>query len=133
MQLLALEHGREWVTVAALGPDGVIQQTISKSGPSAVFRIAGDDVLNPLGISKMRCGPDRTLRFAQSDLTMRFDERDALVTSDGTRIYVRDSGEVEAALWGPNRVMPWRVAGFSPGTRRTAELLVFATVASIKW
>jgi len=133
MQLLALEHGREWEPVAALGPDGVIQQGISKRGPAAVFRIAGDEVFDMSGVSKMRCERDRTLRFAGTNLAMRFDERDALVASDGTRIYVRDSGEVEMALAGPTRVMPWRVAGISPGLRRSAELLVFATVASINW
>ena len=86
------------------------------------------------GTSKMRCEPDRTLRLAESPDPLRFDQQGALVGTDGSRIYVRDSGEVEMALFEPgSRLMPWRIVGFSPSSRRTAELLVFAMFISIDW
>ena len=79
------------------------------------------------------CELDRTVRLASAKATMRFDDHDALVAADGMRIYVRDSGEVEAALHGASKLMPWRIVGASPSERRTAEMLIFIAIASIDW
>jgi hypothetical protein len=132
MQLIVPEGGG-WEPVAQLGPDGVIVQGVNKR-PGPAMRIAGDQLVRPTGELFATCAPDRTLRFGPT-LALRFDAGDALVDpSTGQRsVYVYDTGEVDAGISGPARRMPWRVVGVSPATRRTAEVLVFAAMASIDW
>ena len=134
MQLLVLEHGSEWEPVAVLAADGSISQSVTKS-PGVAFRIVADELQDPKGAPKMSCDASRVLHMSGSQLTMHFDASDALVGSGGdqSRIFVSDAGAVEVTMGGASRPMPWRVAGMSPATRRTAELLVLATMASVDW
>ena len=131
MRLLALEHRREWEPVSALAADGTISQRISKRA-SPTFRLQGDRLL-AAGAPSMTCTPDGVLHIDGMREVMRFDGQGALVTSDGMRIFVADSGAVDFAMAGRSRAMPWRVEGVTPQTRRTAEILVLATVLSIDW
>jgi hypothetical protein len=124
MELLE-RHGEQWETMARLGGDGLI---FERKQPNPVMRIAGDGIVNPAGDVLARCEGDRTL----TKLGLRFDEHDALLEpTTGHRIYVHDSGEVEAAFNGPAHVFPWHVNGSTRATRRTAELLVLVAVLSM--
>jgi hypothetical protein len=131
MRLLALEHGREWEPVAVLAADGTITQSISKRA-SPSFRIEGERLVGSGGPS-MTCTADGVLHVEGTQMTMRFDGTGALTDGGGMRIFVADDGTVDAALGGESRRMPWRVDGVTQATRRTAEVLVFAAVASIDW
>lgn len=133
LQLTVLEHGSEWEPVAMLAADGTITASVGKSATS--FRIVGDTLQDGSGAPKMTCDSSRVLHVGSAAATMHFDASDALVGDgrDRSRIFVADSGDVEVALGGPSRPMPWRVVGVTASTRRTAELLVLATMASANW
>src|SRR5262249_13970357 len=130
-----LEHGTEWEAVSTLGADGLVSQFVNEHDPSAAFRLAGDRLLDPSGVTKATCMPDHALQLQGGTLALRFDADDALVDAEGTRIYVADSTFVEVRHGTTIAVHEgvWRVAGMTPATRRTAELLVLATMASVDW
>ncbi len=132
MQLTVLEHGREWEPVAALAADGSITESVSKRSGVA-WVIAADELRDRDGKAKFSCDAQHVLHLGDGALSMRFDDGDALVGSDGSRIFVADSGEVSVALGGRAVPASWRVVGSSAATRRTAELLVLATMASARW
>jgi hypothetical protein len=136
MRLLALEHGAEWELMSALAADGTITQTFNKRHPPS-FRIERDRlVAGAGGAPSLTCDADGVLRMEGTKMTMRFDAQGALTDGNHMRIYVADSGVVEATLGGGEREgrrPGWRVEGVTPETRRTAELLVFASIASIDW
>ena len=132
LRLLALEHGREWEPMSTLAADGTITTHFSKRTPLR-FRIEGDRLVGSSGPS-MTCGPDGVVRIEGTQMTMRFEADGALVDGGGMRIFVADNGAVDAALSrGASHPMPWRVEGVTPATRRTAEMLVFASLASVNW
>lgn len=134
MQLLVLEHGSEWEPVASLAADGSFSLSVNKRD-RAVLRLAADELRDAQGAPKMSCDASRVLHMNGSALTMQFDASDALVGSgnDRSRIFVSDTGDVVVDFGGAPRAAPWRIAGVSPGTRRTAELLVLSTLASADW
>ena len=115
-----------------LAADGTLTQSISKRA-SPSFRIEGERLVASAGAPSMTCTTDGVLHVDGTQMTMRFDARGALTDGGGMRIFVGDDGAVDAALGGESRRMPWRVEGVTPATRRTAEVLVFATVAAIDW
>ena len=132
MQLTVLEHGREWEPVAALAADRSITESVSKRSGVA-FVLAADELRDAAGTAKFSCDKDRVLHLGDGALTMRFDGSDALVGGDGSRIFVADSGDVSVALGGKDVRASWRIVGATAATRRTAELLVLATMASARW
>jgi len=141
LQLQALEHGREWEPISWVAADGTVSNrrgTLGRiDGASATFRAGGTVWLQG------RCaGRDAELTSPASPalkMGVRYDERDAFneVGGWGAHIYVADDGTVEMKF-GPGRTVfggpgsgggAVRVVGDVRAARRTAELLVFTSVA----
>ena len=136
MQLLALEHGQEWEPMSALRSDGVVEQWVNKRAPAGQFRLEGDRLLAADGTLKLSCTSDGRVVTEGTTTVLHFDAGDALVGDDGSRIFVSERGEVEVSFGRgrrPRSEIPLRVTGVSATTRRTAALLVLATIASIDW
>ena len=134
MELLVLEHGREWEPIASLAADGTISQAVNKN-PGVAFQITADVLRDSHGAPKMTCDASHTLHLEGTKLSMVFDGADALVGTgnDTSRIYVHDDGTVDVSLGRGTKPMPWKISGVTPATRRTAEILVLAAMSSAKW
>ncbi len=138
LELQALEHGREWEPVTRLAADGTVSNRLGPlgriDGASATFRIGGTVWLEGrcTGRSAEMTSPIATAM----KMGITYDERDALneVGGWGARIYIADDGTVEMRMrrdqpvFG-SRAGAVRVVGDVRAARRTAALLVIATVA----
>jgi hypothetical protein len=141
LELQALEHGREWEPIAWLAADGTVSNRRGPQGridaAAATFGAGGTVWLQG------RCaGRDAELTSPASPalkMVVRYDERDAFNEVDGwgARIYVADDGTVEMKFGAGRTVFGGsgsgggavRVVGDVRAARRTAELLVFTSVA----
>jgi hypothetical protein len=141
LELQALEHGREWEPITRLAADGSVS---NRRGP--LGRIAGDGATFGAGDTvwlRARCvGRSAKLTSPINPalvMVVSYDARDAFNEQAGwgARIYVADDGVVEMRARGDRPVFgrpgsgggTVRVVGDVRAARRTAELLVFATVA----
>ena len=141
LELQALEHGREWEPIARLAADGSIS---NRRGP--LGRIAGDGATFSAGDTvwlRARCvGRSAELTSPINPalkMVVSYDARDAFNEQAGwgARITVADDGVVEMQTGGDRPMFgrpgsgggAVRVVGDVRAGRRTAALLVFATVA----
>ena len=141
LELQALEHGREWEPVSRLAADGTISNPRGTIG-----RISGDTLTIGAGqvilLSGQCTARSATLGSPLSPalkMVVSYDERDAFneVGGSGAQITVADDGAVEMKLHAGSALFgrpgsgggAVRVVGDVRVARRTAELLVFTTVA----
>lgn len=121
MQLLALEHGAEWVPIAEIQGDGWIYNT--KKERHFVARVSNDALLDMHDVPNMTC-IHREIDIAGGQNKGHYDASDAYVDAR-TRIEVGDDGMVTLNGSAPKSV---KVVGVVPKTRRTAVLLVIAAL-----
>ena len=141
LELQALEHGREWEPVSRLAADGTISNPRGTIG-----RISGDTLTIGAGqvifLAGQCTGRRATVGSPLSPalkMVVSYDERDVFneVGGSGARITVADDGAVEMQIGTGHPVLgragsgggAVRVVGDVRVARRTAELLVFTTVA----
>lgn len=130
MTLLVLEHGTEWEPIAKLEADG----TIVHGKQGVVGGLGAEQMFDRDHKSVMWCAPDRTLHLPSRPGPMaRFDAEDRLVDSDGSVLFISDDGMVHWMRGGRDILGNARFEPDVRGAKRTAILVVFATLANGRW
>lgn len=131
MSLVFVGPGEAGEPVGALLPDG----SIVHKREGIVARLLPDRVVAPDGRPIVVVAPNGDVLLDPKLPPMRFDARDALVSTRGEAVFVDDAGTPswnEGGVRGASPAMPVRFTPFTPAARRTAEVL-FMILLEAAW